>query len=50
MPVLAMVGAIVTIDVVAKLAGTPTITDCLRKNRAEALIGVTWLVVHISKK
>jgi hypothetical protein len=48
-PVLALVGAVVAIDVTAKLAGADTITAVLRRNRAEALIGCAWLVVHITR-
>jgi hypothetical protein len=50
MPVLALVGSIVAIDVVAKLAGQDTITDVLRRNRAETFIGIAWLAVHVSKR
>jgi hypothetical protein len=49
MPVLALVGAVVAIDVVAKLAGGDTITAVLRRNRLEALIGVAWLTVHVMR-
>lgn len=47
MPVLALVGAVVAIDIAAKVVGGDTITAVLRRNRLEALIGVTWLTVHI---
>lgn len=47
MSFLALVGAVVTIDIAAKLTKHDTITAILRRNRAEALIGVTWLTVHI---
>jgi hypothetical protein len=47
---LALVGAVVAIDVAAKLTGGDTITAVLRRNRAEALIGVLWLVVHVCKE
>ena len=50
MPVLALVGAIVAIDVVAKLTGSDTITTVLRRNRAETLIGVAWLIVHVTRR
>lgn len=50
MAVLALVGAVVGIDVVAKLRGTPTITQVLRNNRDEAFIGLVWLTVHLFKK
>ena len=50
MAVLALVGAIVGIDVVAKLAKQDTITAILRRNKAEALIGVLWLTVHVCKE
>lgn len=45
-PVLALVGAVVLIDVFAH----ETITKVLRRNRAEAFIGITWLVVHVAKE
>jgi hypothetical protein len=48
--VLALVGAVVGIDVVAKLAGRDTITAILRRNRDEALVGLLWLAIHILKK
>lgn len=50
MALLALVGAVVTIDVVAKLTGRDTITTILRRNRDEAVIGLAWLTVHIWKK
>lgn len=50
MALLALVGAIVGIDVAAKLTGQDTITGILRRNRAEALIGVLWLTVHVLKE
>jgi hypothetical protein len=45
-PILALVGAIVVIDVVSPV----TITAVLRRNRAEAYIGLAWLAVHIGKQ
>lgn len=45
-----MVGAVVAIDLGAKLAGRDTITAELRRNRSEALIGVLWLAVHVMKE
>lgn len=50
MALLALVGAVVGIDVVAKLTRQDTITRILRRNRAEAYIGILWLIVHVSKK
>lgn len=49
MAVLAMVGAVVAIDVIAKVCRRDTITAVLRRNRGEALVGVAWLTVHIAK-
>lgn len=50
MPVLALVGAVVVIDVAAKLFDAPTISAVLRRNKAEALIGIAWLTVHVMKE
>lgn len=50
MPVLALVGAVVAIDVAAKLSGGDTITAVLRRNRAEAFIGIAWLAVHVARR
>lgn len=50
MALLTLVGAVVGIDIAAKLTGQATITDILRRNRAEAYIGLVWLLVHISKQ
>lgn len=50
MSVLLLVGSVVAIDLGAKLAGRDTITAELRRNRAEALIGVLWLAVHVMKE
>lgn len=50
MALLALVGAVVTIDVVAKLTGKDTVTTILRRNRGEAIIGLAWLTVHVLKK
>lgn len=50
MSLLALVGAVVTIDVVAKLYDGDNITAILRRNRLEAFIGVAWLAVHIAKQ
>lgn len=50
MALLALVGSVVAIDIVAKLAGQDTITSILRRNRAEAFIGIVWLAVHVSKR
>jgi len=50
MALLALVGAVVAIDVAAKLARQDTITAILRRNRAEAFIGIAWLTVHVAKK
>lgn len=50
MPVLALVGAVVAIDVAAKVVGGDTITAVLRRNRVEALIGVAWLTLHIMRR
>jgi hypothetical protein len=50
MALLALVGSVVVIDVAAKLAGHDTITRILRRNRAEAAIGVLWLAVHVLKE
>jgi hypothetical protein len=44
-PVLLLVGAIVVID----LACQEPITTVLRRNRAEAALGIAWLALHISK-
>ena len=44
-PVLALVGAVVLIDVVCH----EPITAVLRRNRAEAFIGIAWLAVHVAK-
>lgn len=44
-PILALVGAVVVIDTIAP----ETITKVLRRNRAEAYIGILWLAVHVSK-
>lgn len=50
MSVLIMAGAVVAIDIAAKLMDADTITKVLRRNRIEALIGVTWLAVHVLNK
>lgn len=50
MSLLALVGAVVAIDVAAKLTHQDTITAVLRRNRAEAFIGVLWLAVHVAKE
>lgn len=50
MALLALVGAVVGIDIAAKLTGQDTITRILRRNRAEAYIGIVWLIVHVCKK
>ena len=50
MALLALVGAVVGIDIAAKLTGQPTITDILRRNRDEAVIGLVWLAVHVLKR
>jgi hypothetical protein len=44
-PVLLMVGAVVLID----LACEEAITTVLRRNRAEAALGIAWLALHVSK-
>lgn len=44
-PVLLLVGAVVVID----LACEEPITAVLRRNRAEAAIGIAWLVAHVMK-
>lgn len=49
MSFLALVGAVVAIDIVAKVADAKTITQVLRDNRGEAAIGLLWLTVHIYK-
>jgi hypothetical protein len=43
-PMLALIGAIVIIDAIFP----ETITTVLRRNRAEAYIGITWLALHVS--
>jgi hypothetical protein len=50
MSFLVMVGAIVAIDIAAKVYGVPTITQTLRNNRDEAMIGLVWLGVHVCKR
>jgi len=50
MSLLALVGSVVAIDVAAKVAGGDTITAVLRRNRAEAFIGIAWLAVHVAKR
>lgn len=49
MALLALVGAVVGIDIAAKLTGQATITEILRRNRDEACIGLVWLALHILK-
>lgn len=49
MSFLALVGAVVAIDIVAKTVGDRTITQVLRENRGEAAIGLAWLIVHVYK-
>lgn len=50
MALLALVGAVVGIDIAAKLTGQATITEILRRNRDEACIGILWLAVHVFKR
>lgn len=47
MAFLALVGAVVGIDIAAKVSGHDTITAVLRRNRLEASIGLVWLTVHV---
>lgn len=49
MSFLALVGAVVAIDLAAKVTGGKTITAVLRANKGEAAIGLVWLTVHIYK-
>lgn len=47
MSFLALVGAVVAIDIAAKATGDKTISEVLRDNRLEAAIGMAWLAVHV---
>lgn len=50
MPVLLLIGAIVGIDIGAKLLGKDTITAVLRRNKAEAGVGLVWLAIHVFRR
>jgi hypothetical protein len=49
MGVLGLVAFVAAYDIAAKALGKDTITAELRRNRAEAFIGVAWLAVHVAK-
>lgn len=47
MGVLGLAAFIALYDLGAKVLRQPTITDELRSNRPEALLGIAWLTVHV---
>lgn len=50
MSTLLLVAAVAGIDIGAKILGHSTITQELRRNKAEACIGLLWLAVHVLKE